>query len=122
MCTFLLCLNCITLLFVCLRGENKDSYIKSHLGFESFAATRTICKVLASACPCEKIAMFTSVYSFQTFNLCTFCVYLLRNNRQPILYQRFNKNSAYKARHSNFKMLDKVNDDLYKRCLLLYFM
>ena len=31
-------------------------------------------------------------------------------------------NSAFKARHSNFQMFDKVNDDLYKRCLLLYFM
>ena len=31
-------------------------------------------------------------------------------------------NSAFKARHSNFQTFDKVNDDLYKRCLLLYFM
>ena len=37
------------------------------------------------------LAMFTLVYSFQTFNLCTFCIYLLRNNRQPIVYQRFPK-------------------------------
>ena len=31
-------------------------------------------------------------------------------------------NYAFKARHSNFQMFEKVNDDLYKTCLLLYFM
>ena len=31
-------------------------------------------------------------------------------------------NSAFKAQISNFQMFDKVNVDLYKRCLLLYFM
>ena len=67
------------------------------------------------------MALFINVYSFQLFNICTFCVYLLRNNRQPILYQRFPK---LRLQGASFKFSNvwQSERDLYKRCLLLYFM
>ena len=49
--------------------------------------------------------------------LFTYCAIIVNQS-----YTKDFLNSAFKARHSNFQMLDKVNDDLYKRCLLLYFM
>ena len=54
------------------------------------------------------LIVFSLVYSLQTFNLRTFCVYLLRNNRQPILYQRFPKLRLQGAnfKFSNFKFLN----------------
>ena len=68
------------------------------------------------------MTMFTLVYSFQTFN--TFCVHSMFTYCAIIVNQSYIKdflNSASKAQISNFQMLDKVNDELYKRCLLLYF-
>jgi len=47
----------------------------------------------------------------------TYCAIIVNQS-----YTKDFLNSAFKARHSNFQMFDKVNDDLYKRCLLLYFM
>ena len=47
----------------------------------------------------------------------TYCAIIVNQS-----YTKDLLNSVFRTRHSNFQMFDKVNEDLYKRCLLLYFM
>ena len=45
----------------------------------------------------------------------TYCAIIVNQS-----YTKDYLNSTFKARHSNFRMFDKMNDDLYKRWLMPY--